>query len=356
MSNSCKSAVQAFILTACINQANFFVVYADDLASERNGSEVSEKQLLQRRFSPTLDGKWIGQGISYGPYREGQSPGGNLPTREQLNEDLNLISQHWNLIRMYGASEVAEDVLEIIREEKLPLRVMLGAWITRESESETVDAKAAKAGKLANRKEIMSVIRLSNEYPDEMIAINVGNETQVYWTDHLTQAEVLIRNIQAVRDATLVPVTTADDFNFWNKPESKKIAQKIDFIALHIHPMWAGVESSNALSWTKRIYAEICRNHPDMMVVISEAGWATQVHSEGEQAKLIKGKASERDQELYYRQFTNWARKNKICTFFFEAFDEPWKGGSHPNEVEKHWGVFDVNRQSKVALSSVGAK
>ena len=190
-------------------------------------------------------------------------PGGLQPKRQALVEDLNLLSQHWNLIRLYGSSEVAEDVLKIIHEKNLPLRVMLGAWITRESESETLDAKASQAAKRANRMEVMNAIRLANGYPDEVIAVSVGNETQVFWSDHLTQPEVLIRNIKAVRDATFVPVTTADDFNFWNKPESKRIAQELDFIAIHIHAMWAGLQAEEAMSWTERIYTEICEKHPE---------------------------------------------------------------------------------------------
>ena len=86
-------------------------------------------------------------------------------------------------------------------------------------------------------------------------------------------------------------------------------------------------------------------------MVVGEAGWATQVHNEGEQAKLIKGKAGQPEQREYYQQFTEWARENKIGTFFFEAFDEPWKGGPHPNEVEKHWGLFSVDRQPKQVLA-----
>ena len=34
-------------------------------------------------------------------------------------------------------------------------------------------------------------------------------------------------------------------------------------------------------------------------------------------------------------------------TFFFEAFDEKWKGGEHPNEVEKHWGLIYSDRTPK---------
>jgi len=352
----CKIAVPAFLLLSWIFQANSLYVATDVLASELSGSAPSQGPLEVRKFAPFLDGQWIGQGVSYGPYRKGQSPGGNLPTHGELSEDLNLISHHWNLIRMYGSSEVSEDVLKIIHEKKIPLRVMLGAWITRESESEILDAKTSKAAMLANRKEVLEVIRLTNAYPDEVIAVSVGNETQVYWSDHRTQPEVLLRNIRAVRDATIVPVTTADDFNFWNKPESKRITQEIDFIVLHIHAMWAGLESSKAMPWTQRIYTEICEIHPEKTVVIGEAGWATQIHNEGEQAKLIVGKAGEEEQRRYYQQFTNWARTHKVGTFFFEAFDEPWKGGLHPDEVEKHWGVFRENRKPKAALTGLGEK
>ena len=42
--------------------------------------------------------------------------------------------------------------------------------------------------------------------------------------------------------------------------------------------------------------------------------------------------------------------KHKITTFFFEVFDEKWKGGDHPNEVEKHWGVFNSDRTPKLIL------
>lgn len=348
-----KIVIQAFVLTAWIVQTNCFVACADDLANEQNGKEHSGEQLEDRDFSPLLDGKWVGQGISYGPYREGESPGGLLPTREEITEDLHLISKRWNLIRIYGSSDIAEDVLRIIHEGDLPLRVMLGAWISSETESDTLTPEVSSSAKRSNRKEVMEVIRLANAYPDEVIAVSVGNETQVFWSDHRTSLDVLIRYIRAVREATFVPVTTADDFNFWNKPESKRVAKEVDFIVTHIHAMWAGLELATAMQWTERIYAEIVKLHPEKTVVIGEAGWATQVHNEGEQAKLIKGKAGEEEQSVYYLQFTNWAREHNICTFFFEAFDEPWKGGPHPNEVEKHWGVFHVNRKPKAVLHDI---
>jgi exo-beta-1,3-glucanase (GH17 family) len=313
----------------------------------------SHKQLDVRKFSPVLDGKWIGEGISYSPYREGQTPEGPnpiFPTVEQLTEDLELIAQRWHLIRLYGARRDSEDALRIIHDRQLPVRVMLGAWLSPEHDSESRSAEIAKANIEANRREVAGAIRLANAYPTEVIAVNVGNETQVFWSQHRCHPEVLIRYIREVRAAISQPVTTADDFNFWNKPESQTIAREVDFIVTHIYAMWGGVKLSDAMPWTKRIYGEVCEAHPNMTVVLGEAGWATQVHTEGEQAKMIKGKAGEKEQRMFYLKFTDWARERKICTFFFEAFDEPWKGGSHPNEVEKHWGLYRVDRTPKPAL------
>ena len=43
-------------------------------------------------------------------------------------------------------------------------------------------------------------------------------------------------------------------------------------------------------------------------------------------------------------------------TVLFEAFDEEWKGsgsGKNPLEAEKHWGVFDENRQPKSSFRTL---
>ncbi len=183
--------------------------------------------------------------------------------------------------------------------------------------------------------------------------MNVGNETQVFWSDHLTRPDVLVRYIRQVRDATKVPVTTADDFNFWNKPESKYVAREIDFLVTHVYAMWGGLDLDTAVPWTKKIYQEVCDMHPGKTVVLGEAGWATEVHTEGEQARLIKGKAGEAEQRVFVSNFLNWVLKDRICYFYFEAFDEPWKGGPHPNEVEKNWGLYRVDRTPKAAVQEL---
>ena len=348
-----KTRFLVILISVATFQGYELFAYEESGVSGQSDALASSELSDEREFSPLLDNKWIGAGVSYGAYREGQGPQGIQPTREQISEDLNIICKNWNLIRMYGTSEVSQDVLSIIREEKLPLRVLLGAWITNETESDTLDSRTAQLAKSANEREVRELIRLANTYAKEVIAVSVGNETQVYWSDHITDVNILIDYIRQVRSATVVPVSTADDFNYWNKPESKLVAKEVDFIVTHIHAHWAGLDLPGAMAWTKKVYEDICKHHPKKSVVIGEAGWATQIHHEGEQAKHIKGKAGEEEQKEYFHAFTDWSNQEQICTFYFEAFDEPWKGGPHPDEVEKHWGVYTVDRTPKAALQPV---
>jgi exo-beta-1,3-glucanase (GH17 family) len=319
-----------------------------DPAKLREG-EVTLRVEADREFHPYIGEEWIGNAVAYGPFRDGQTPGGEGPTDEQIIEDLHLMAKHWNLIRMYG-SEWAGPVLRLIREEKLPIRVMVGAWLRTEVSKgpdgvDVIDADAVAA----NVRQVNGAIRVAREYPELVAGISIGNEIRVFWSDHKVQPQRLIGYLRAVRAETEAPVTVADDFNFWNKPESQEVAKELDFIVLHIHALWAGCSIEDAMPWTERIYKEICDAHPKKTVVIGEAGWATKKHTEGEQAKLIKGQPGEKNQAQYWTALRAWAEKNKVTTFWFEAFDENWKGGPHPDEVEKHWGVFKTDRTPKLA-------
>jgi exo-beta-1,3-glucanase (GH17 family) len=51
-----------------------------------------------------------------------------------------------------------------------------------------------------------------------------------------------------------------------------------------------------------------------------------------------------------------WAEKENILTFFFEAFDETWKGSPEPLEPEKHWGLFKIDRTPKMAVRQLFEK
>ncbi len=306
-----------------------------------------------RKLDPVVNGEWIGTGVAYGPYRDGQRPGAvDLPTEKQIKADLELIVGHWKLLRLYGCVENAEFVLRTIRNGKLPMRVMLGAWIAREEifDKHGQFVRNDEVGIGDNGREIRAAIRLAKEFPDIVIAINVGSESQVDWSNHHIDPERLIQHIRRVRAETAVPVTTADDFTYWNKPASKPVAEEVDFIVAHIYAMWHGKQPDTALEFTVEEYEQIRQAHPDRQIVLGEVGWATKMHHEGLQAELIKGQAGEAEQKQFFEALTEWSRTKRIATLYFEAFDENWKGGAHPDEVEKHWGLYRADRSPKPAL------
>ena len=98
------------------------------------------------------------------------------------------------------------------------------------------------------------------------------------------------------------------------------------------------------MAYTIENVLEVRNALPDAKLVISEAGWATTASEFG-------NRASEEKQKQYYEELMNWASEMNITTFFFEAFDEDWKGD--PNNMmgaEKHWGLFTVDRKPKKVM------
>ena len=274
--------------------------------------------------------------------------------RIQLTEDLRLLSHRWSFLRMYDASPTAALVLQIIREEKLPLVVMLGCWVAPEHAApkgkEPGTGDPLPEGVAANRAELERCVQIANAYPELIRAIIVGNETQIDWSDHRCGPAVLLRSLREVRARTRAPITTADDHGFWSTEASLAVAAEVDFLDVHAYGMWGGQQLENALAFTKEKLAAVQQRHPGRLLVLGEFGWATQRSNEGEQATLIKGKFGEPEQKVFFEQARAFTTTARLVNFWFEAFDESWKGGPHPDEVEKHWGLYQADRTPKQAV------
>ena len=312
-------------------------IVGDCVPSRAESRSPGEESLAVRRLQLDENGSWIGNAICYSPYRDGQRPGGVSPTVEQLREDLHLMLPHWNVLRTYGSSEYVEQLLTIIHDDEMDMRVMVGVWIAPDDSS-------------ANRREIEEAVRLANRFPSIVCAVCVGNETQVSWSGHRVPPEKLLESIRSVRARVRVPVTTADDYQYWILPESRIVADAVDFVTMHAHPLWNGILLADALPWFEDQVKAVQATHPTREIVIGETGWATSHSPSGEQGKLIKAKTGEEQQEQYCDAVRAWANARRRPTFLFEAFDENWKGGTDPAEVEKHWGLFRADRTPKAAL------
>jgi exo-beta-1,3-glucanase (GH17 family) len=278
-----------------------------------------------------LSDEWQGHAISYSGYRDGQSPDGGVhPSQDQVAEDLRILARNWRLIRVYTAGRHGEDVLEVIRREGIDLEVMLGIWLGREPGAEQ-----------SNAQQIANGILLANEYEDVVVAVNVGNEVLIEWTDHPVHEDQVIRYVREVKAGVTQPVTVADNYVWW-RDHGTALAREVDFITIHTYPLWERKDIDDGLSYTVANYEGVRAAHPDQTIVIGEAGWAT--YTEGN-LHVPRG-GDERKQQRYYEELTDWARENRVTVFFFEAFDEPWKGTG----TEGHWGLFTVDRKAKPVM------
>jgi exo-beta-1,3-glucanase (GH17 family) len=275
--------------------------------------------------------KWNGNAICYSGYRGTETPQKDVfPTQAEVFQDLKILEKNWHLIRVYGSDRHSADILEVIRKEKLGINVMLGVWL-----SGLPEAKAK------NKQQVEMGIRLANEYPEIVVAVSVGNEALVSWSDHKMTEQQVIDTVQYVRKAVHCPVTVADDYLYWSRADAK-LVDYIDFITLHTYPVWGKEDIGTGLSSTIRDYEAVHRAHPGRTIVLGEVGWPT--YTVGEKHAPQAG--DEKKQKRYFEEIVEWSRANNVTTFFFEAFDESWKGAG----TEGHWGLFSEKRTAKLAM------
>ncbi len=313
---------------------------------------------LKQDESKLLGG--VARGICYSGFRAGQHPdwgdGAVNPTCDQVLEDLQLLNRNDNftLIRIYDSGENARTVLRAIRENELRMKVLLGIWLNAEVSThgtcawitEPIPDEVLQANKRKNREEIERGIALANEFPDVVIAVNVGNEALVDWNDHKVSPDTIISYVRQVKQAIGQPVTVAENYKWWAE-HGQRLAREVDFVSVHTYPVWEGKGIDEGMSYTLANLTEVRRAIPEATMVITEAGWATAASEFGP-------RASEENQKRYFDELMGWAQQNNVTTFFFEAFDEDWKGDpNNPLGAEKHWGIFTIDRKPKRVMQGL---
>lgn len=298
----------------------------------------------------------IHKAVCYSGFRTGQHPdrgnGAKNPTDEQILEDLNILQNAgFRLIRLYDSGENSEAILRLINENSIDIKVMLGIWLKAELSnhegcswlSEPIPQEELDKNTLANKEEISRGIALANQYPETVIAVSVGNEALVDWNDHKVHTDTVISYVGRVKDAINQPVTVADNYEWW-AADGTKLAKELDFVSIHIYPVWEGKDIDEGLSYSIENIQNVCDSLPDAKIVITEAGWASTGVEFGRRASEVK-------QKRYYNELMKWTAEMNITTFFFEAFDEDWKGNpDNPKGAEKHWGLYTVDRKPKKVM------
>ena len=291
--------------------------------------------------------------VSYSGFREGQHPdrgsGAVNPGEEEVLEDLNILVRHgFRLIRMYDSRDNTRTALELIRRHSLPIKVLLGIWLDAEISNhegcpwldEPIPADRLAANALRNADEVRRGIALANRFDDIVIAVSVGNEALVEWTDHMLPLQQVTAYVRQVRAAVTQPVTVADSYPWW-RDSGGPLAAEVDFVGAHTYPIFEGRTIDTALPYMARGIEQVRAVLPGKPIVVLEAGWPS-VASE------FSDQASEANQVRHYGELRQWAAATNTVVFVFEAFDEPWKGNpADPLTIEKHWGLFNVDRTPK---------
>jgi len=295
------------------------------------------------------------QAICYSGFRDGQQPGGITPSYDEIKEDLLLLQPHWKYLRLYDCDAHAKTVIEVIQQEQFDFKLMLGAYIEAEMNNfgcpwggGVYDESQLEINRKKNDQKIELLIDWANRYPDIIFSLSVGNEACVDWTDHYVSVNRVVEFATKVKQQTKQPVTFCENYVPWlNK--LKPLAEVVDFISIHTYPVWEYKHIHEAIAYTNENYQLVANVYPDKPIVITEAGWATNSNGRGINPEHV----NEENQKVYFEDLMNWSDEHNVMVFFFEAFDENWKGSPDPNEPEKHWGLFRTNRQPKLALAQV---
>lgn len=293
-----------------------------------------------------------GRAVCYSGYREGQSPKTcTYPTYDQIVEDLKILDEMgFKYIRMYDPISYAEMTCQVIRDLGLDMKMMLGpdlisevnnpgcSWLKTNYSEEELKQRAER-----NDRNIDELIRIANENSDIINVVSVGNENTPEWGANNVPVERLIEFADRLREGTGKPVTFNEGAFEW--VHLKELAKHLDIISVHSYPLWYGNTVDEALKVNKDWYKKVKEMYPDKFVIFSEVGWATDC---AVFTQMKEGEANEENQKKYYEEFWEWSDSEKIISYMFEAFDEPWKGGNKPNEAEKNWGMFTVDRKPKL--------
>jgi len=291
--------------------------------------------------------------ICYSGYRDGQSPETDeLPTYNQVKQDLLILKDEWQSLRLYASDEHSKTVLDVISKEKMSFDVMLGAYIIAEMSNPECpwgadySEEQLQENKQHNQQEITKLIALANTYKDIVSSVSIGNEASVSWTDHLVPTESLVDYAKQIKSSVSQPVTFCENYVPW-LDKLKPLVDEVDFISIHTYPVWEYKSIQEGLAYTIENYNAVAQAYPDVQVVITEAGWATNSNGLG----IDTDKVNEVYQKQYYQQLMDWAEQEQVLVYFFEAFDESWKGSCDPLEPEKHWGLYKTDRSPKLVMN-----
>jgi len=268
--------------------------------------------------------------------------------------------------------------------------VMLGAWIDCKNAWTDAPERIRNQDSERNATEIARAVELTQQYPDIVKIIAVGNEAMVHWAwNYYVEPGIILKwvnHLQNLKRTGDLPadlwITSSDNFASWggggteyHVEELNELIKAVDFISMHTYPMhdthynpdfWGVPGDEEHLPDLEKIDAAMrrARNYAvsqyesvvqymrslgvDKPVHVGETGWATQ-------SDELYGEAGSRATDeyksaIFYQHIRDWTNGAGITCIYFEAFDEQWKDAANPLGSENHFGLINLESEAKYAL------
>jgi cellulose synthase/poly-beta-1,6-N-acetylglucosamine synthase-like glycosyltransferase/exo-beta-1,3-glucanase (GH17 family) len=308
---------------------------------------------------------------SYAPFEPGHTVADSIADSEKVRADLKKLSTLTRAVRLYSSTEGNELVPPIAAE--FGMKVMVGAWIDKDSNRNNREIEAAI--NLARRNSNVIGVVVGNEtvYRGEQVPIeNLGPiaetglepeevarilreeservrdaEAQpedkkaeaLRWALAENNVHRLIKLIQRIKKSVNVPVTTGEIWNIWR--DHPQLANSVDLIAAHVLPYWENFTDKQAVDQAVAMFQLLRDQFPGKRIMIAEFGWPSAGYNLG------NAEPGSFEQASVLRNFVTRAEAIGMEYNIVEAIDQPWKffeGGVGP-----YWGILDASREPKFA-------
>ena len=262
------------------------------------------------------------KGVCYSPFRDGQSPTGASPTREQIIEDIVLVKATFPnaSIRMFG---IDKPYLKWIPEvcESLSVVYTVASWT-----SFRYNTWATARNDLVNFQKVSDSLGYTG-VRSYLYGYNNAIETSGTFPTEADRATKIALEISATK-ATLDSNTSLsheENWDFWLR--YPWVADSLSFVSIRIMPQTDLILTPvEAMSYIHACYDTVAKTFPTKKVVISSVGWNTYSSSQSAQKTLLENLVADTLLDYYIFSFT----------------DEKWKGVN-----EGYYGIFDSKRFPK---------
>ncbi|KAK7515428.1 glycoside hydrolase superfamily [Phyllosticta citriasiana] len=269
----------------------------------------------------------------------------NPPSQNNITLDVAVLTQLTSAIRLYGTdcnqTEMVLAALDLL--DIKDVKVWLGAWLG--NNQTTNDRQLAQ---------MWSILDKHGGSP--FAGVIVGNE--VLYRKDMSDTE-LGKILKETKDNITthgwnLPLATSDLGDNW----TEQLASEVDIVMANIHPFFAGVEASQAASWTWSFWQNhdvaVTKSLTSKKHVISETGWPSAGGNDcGTEASCTsdtQGSVAGIDEmNTFLGDWVCQALKNQTEYFWFETFDEPWKirYNTKDEQWEDKWGLMTIDRKLK---------